>query len=356
MNPLVRWLQADRRLHLQHGPIDLIIEVAGNDSDDSMSAVRTVFQFAIDRFETVLTELVEELPTLRTLTCTSHCNVNGIIAKRMWQSAVSCEHAITVHTSDTGAQSQIAFSKGRTTPMIAVAGSVADDVLAAMLSDTSIANQLHSVSVNNGGDVALYLSNSARYRVGVVANPEQVRINGAVELTQSDGVGGIATSGWRGRSYSLGIADSVTVLAASASIADAAATLIANSVRLDVTGSCQYADKEFVERLPACELDPDSDLGDTPVTTHVRPLTQRLIDRALDNGHALAASLTQQNIIAGACLFLQDNNRSTGHVYQTLDRVSAGQPCEPGLTSRTQYIRHSKQTQRDISAGDLADA
>ena len=43
---------------------------------------------------------------------------------------------------------------------------------------------------------------------------------------------GIATSGWRGRSFSLGIADAVTVLAATAAEADAAATVIANAVDL----------------------------------------------------------------------------------------------------------------------------
>ena len=65
---------------------------------------------------------------------------------------------------------------------------------------------------------------------------------------------GVATSGWRGRSFSLGIADAVTVLAATAAAADAAATIIANAV--DLPGHPAIA------RRPASELEDDSDLGD----------------------------------------------------------------------------------------------
>ena len=67
---------------------------------------------------------------------------------------------------------------------------------------------------------------------------------------------GIATSGWRGRSFSLGIADAVTVLADRAAAADAAATIIANAV--DLPGH------PAIVRVPACELAPDSDLGRAP--------------------------------------------------------------------------------------------
>ena len=59
------------------------------------------------------------------------------------------------------------------------------------------------------------------------------RRSGTIRIRHGDGVGGIATSGARGRSFSLGIADSVTVLAEDAATADAAATLIANAVDCD---------------------------------------------------------------------------------------------------------------------------
>ena len=87
---------------------------------------------------------------------------------------------------------------------------------------------------------------------------------------------GVATSGWRGRSFSLGIADAVTVLATNAAPADAAATLIANAV--DLPGH------PAVTRVPARELAPDSDLGDRLVTQGVGPLSPREIAGALEAG------------------------------------------------------------------------
>ena len=82
--------------------------------------------------------------------------------------------------------------------------------------------------VNNGGDIALFLAPGERLRCALA-------VSGGMDHTTvwSDmPVRGIATSGWRGRSFSLGIADAVTVLAHSAAIADAAATMIANAVDL----------------------------------------------------------------------------------------------------------------------------
>src|SRR5205814_10570737 len=95
-------------------------------------------------------------------------------------------------------------------------------------------------------------------------------------------VRGLATSGRGGRSFSLGIAESSTVLAATAAAADATATLIANAVN---------DDHPAIERRPACDLDPDSDLGDLPVTVAVGALLQVLIDEALNRGAAEARRL-----------------------------------------------------------------
>ena len=77
---------------------------------------------------------------------------------------------------------------------------------------------------------------------------------------------GVATSGWRGRSFSLGIADAVTVFAGTAAVADAAATLIANAV--DLPGHPAFA------RAPARRCDPQSDLGERLVTVDVGPLAR----------------------------------------------------------------------------------
>ena len=80
-------------------------------------------------------------------------------------------------------------------------------------------------------------------------------------MISRDPVRGIATSGWRGRSFSLGIADAVTVLAATAAKADAAATIIANAVDLP--------NHAAITRVPAREIAPDNDLGERLVTRAV---------------------------------------------------------------------------------------
>ena len=143
------------------------------------------------------------------------------------------------------------------TPMAAVAGAVADEILAAMLSSA----QLSRAYVNNGGDIAMHLAPGEKFVVGLVEGPDHPSLFGTATLHACDPVRGIATSGWRGRSFSLGIADAVTVLADRAAAADAAATIIANAV--DLPGH------PAIIRVPARELAPDSDLGIRPVTQAV---------------------------------------------------------------------------------------
>src|SRR5262249_31034737 len=111
---------------------------------------------------------------------------------------------------------------------------------------------------------------------------------------------GIATSGQGGRSFSLGIADAVTVLARRAADADAAATLIANAVDLD---------HRAIERRPAASLDPDSDLGNLPVTVRVGALLAGEVATALDNGVRKAKSFADAGLILAAMLQLRGQRR-----------------------------------------------
>lgn len=245
------------RLHLHHGPIDLIIGVEG-------TARHSCYQTATERFRTVLTGLVGELPNLRRPK--SQADFIDPIAKRM-------------------ARAVRPYSDVFVTPMAAVAGAVADELLAAML-------QHHwpcKAYVNNGGDIALHLSGQAEFTV--LGPAGEIKINADVPVR------GIATSGWRGRSQSRGIADAVTVLAPSAAAADVAATLIANAV--DLPGHLS------VTRRRALELSPDSDLGDLLVTTDVADLSKADIQRALKAGSAFAESLIRDGLITEAVLSLQ---------------------------------------------------
>jgi uncharacterized protein len=273
----VRMLPDGRRLHLQDGPIDLIVEAAG-----APAAVAAAYRAAATRFGFVLDELCGELVELRAPARPTPRPFRRPIARRM-------EAAVAHHARDMFI-----------TPMAAVAGAVADEILAAIRSD--VGEDLARISVNNGGDIALWLAPGEATTVGLVSRPDRPALFARARLRASDGVGGIATSGAPGRSFSLGVADAVTILASCAAEADAAATVVANAV--DLPGDSR------IERRPARSLQPDSDLGDRLVTRGVAPLDSDSIVIALDRGLAAARSLIAQGAIAAAALHLQGVTRA----------------------------------------------
>ena len=181
------------------------------------------------------------------------------------------------------------------TPMAAVAGAVAEAVLYA-LTGAGITRAY----VNNGGDIALYLTGQEGLTCAIAGTGGQVFIRAA------DPSRGIATSGWRGRSWSLGIADSVTVLAKTASMADAAATMIANAVNLP--------EHPGISRRAAAEVQADSDLGHRLVTVGVSGLTMADVSLALDRGAAAARVYLARGLIDSAALFLQSDKRILGAI------------------------------------------
>lgn len=265
----ITWLPDGQRLHLHHGPIDMILGVTGPGHKPALTR-------AAARFETLLDELVAELPRLRQPTGPAP---TGEVARRM--------HNATRP-----------FAPAFITPMAAVAGAGAETILTALLAGPGV----HKAYVNNGGDVAFHLSPGETMQAAIASAPP-----GRVRVTHADNVRGIATSGWRGRSHSLGIADSVTVLAHNAATADAAATMIANAV--DLPGH------PAITRLPAIELAPDSDLGRRLVTTHVGPLSRDDAGLALQNGLTLARQYQAGNLIIGACLTLTGQTRTTSGIH-----------------------------------------
>ncbi len=258
-----------KRLHLQHGPIDLIIE-----ADGSADTVSAAYGQAAATFRSVLTDLVDELSLLRKPVA-ANAVPEGDIAQAMWSAAL-CHR-----------------TESFVTPMAAVAGAVSDHILAAMLDR----RQLARAYVNNGGDIALHLSPGQTFDIAVCSNPVDGERAARVQIGSADRIGGVATSGWRGRSHSLGIADAVTVLAPTAAAADVAATLIANAV--DLPGSPRVC------RTPAVQLSPDSDLGSRLVTVDVGDLSDGDVDVALMSGYALAEQLRDKGLIAAAFLSLQ---------------------------------------------------
>jgi ApbE superfamily uncharacterized protein (UPF0280 family) len=260
---------AGDRLELRHGPIHLVIGADG--------ARDLAFAAAWERFQHVLNELTGELQLLRR---ESGAEIpTGLIARRM--------HAAT-----------LLHRPAFITPMAAVAGAVAEEMLSSMIG----AAPLTRAWVNNGGDIALHLAPGQSIRAAMVGLKGEDF--GRVRISAADRIGGIATSGFGGRSHTFGIADSVTVLACSAAMADAAATLIANAV--DLPGHTSIA------RVPADTLQPDTDLGSRLVTQAVGPLVPTEIDRALDSGLATAEAMRARGLITAAALFLRGRSRLSG--------------------------------------------
>ena len=267
----------DGRLHFNHGPIDLIIEAFG-----SAPAVEVACAAAWRRFEPLLDELCAELPLLRAPSTPSSPTPSGAVARRMAAAVARFHEARFI------------------TPMAAVAGAVAEEILHAMTSEAALSRAY----VNNGGYIALHLADDETFTIGMVDRPDRPSLFGRATIRGTDVVRGVATSGWRGRSFSLGIADAVTVLASSAAVADAAATLIANAV--DLPGH------PAIRRVPARDLDPQSDLGDRLVTRDVGALAPDEISLALDAGAAEAEHWRRAGVVEAVALRLGEATRLVG--------------------------------------------
>jgi ApbE superfamily uncharacterized protein (UPF0280 family) len=294
----IQMLSDGRRLHMHDGPIDLIVEAFGAPDE-----IEAAYRAATQRFLSVLDELCGELEILRRPASDDGRFPSGSIARRML--AAVKPHAARIFI----------------TPMAAVAGAVAEEILVSMTN----AADLTRAYVNNGGDIALHLTTATHFTAGMVEigdgplNPEPPKSRnvahshsstmfgnmfGTTTIDFEQPIRGIATSGWRGRSFSLGIADAVTVLAGTAAIADAAATVIANAV--DLPGH------HAIGRIPARELAPDSDLGERLVTQSVARLRRAEIADALCSGIRIAEPLRASGLIRAVAITLQGETCALG--------------------------------------------
>ncbi len=276
MTAVCRRLDADR-WHWRHGPIDIVAQAEGD-----ARVVAAAHEAAWQRLQGVLPELVAELRCLRQPVDAAPCVLRGPVARRM--------HAAC-----------LPFVPQFITPMAAVAGAVAQELIAAYRRPG-----IERAWLNNGGDIALHLAPGATVGIGLCSDlarllsPHTVALDGRFETCHEHPVRGVATSGWRGRSLSLGIADSVTVLAATAAQADAAATMIANAVDVE---------DPAIERRAAEQCRDDSNLGQRLATVHVPPLAPEAVCRALDAGAAYARGLQRRGLIWAALMVCQEQWR-----------------------------------------------
>jgi ApbE superfamily uncharacterized protein (UPF0280 family) len=294
--PQIALLPDGRRLHLQDGPIDLVIEAFGADA-----AVQAAYRAAVQRFTGLLDELVAELALLRAPAAAGDAHsrtelARGAVVRRMCRAVAPFAGECFI------------------TPMAAVAGAVAEEILQAM---TRVA-PLARAYVNNGGDIAFHLERNEAFTLGLVDRPDQPSLFACATISECDPSRGIATSGWRGRSFSLGIADAVSVLAATAAQADAAATIIGNAV--DLPGHPAIA------RAPAVSIKPDNDLGERLVTRAVAPLSPQEIRQAIARGLACAENLRHRGLIDAAAIHLQ--GETSVLVREAFESLSGVEPAK----------------------------
>jgi ApbE superfamily uncharacterized protein (UPF0280 family) len=184
------------------------------------------------------------------------------------------------------------------TPMAAVAGSVSDALKEFLKSEG-----LDLVSVNNGGDISIFNKKGRGLRIDIgdihtgESLPYVLNIERLIDY-------GLATSGFGGRSFTLGLADIVTVVAATGAIADAAATFICN---------CTNTESEQVVRRKASEIDPLTDIPDDNVTIIIGELNEEDISNALEIGLNKAANIKKQKHIYDAIIKLR------GHMVTTIN-------------------------------------
>ena len=254
--------EEDNRLFLQHGPINIVLEAFGIDKN---LAYRNVKKY----FETILDQLVLDLALLK----------KEVVLNRKFNNKISQSMQDATER----------FTPTFITPMAAVAGSIADNILRVLINDTN----LEKAYVNNGGDVSFYLNENQTIKSSLAAIPNMI-----AEIKYKDKSRGIATSGWRGKSFSRGIADSVTVLAENAAMADAATTMIGNAVDI--------YNHPKIKKRPANEIYEDSDLNNLLITFEVGNLTKFEIKEALKNGYQTALQYVQKDLINTALIQLSE--------------------------------------------------
>jgi len=194
------------------------------------------------------------------------------------------------------------------TPMAAVAGTMADAV-----ADFLFERGMTRVLVDNGGDAAIRSCDGEPVTVGIRPRVDRAAITNVVVLGPERTSWGVATSGLGGRSLTRGVLDAATIVAADASLADAAATAVANAGHI--------ADRAVV-RGPAEEIDPHTDIAGLEVTLRVGQLAEESKRRAVDRAMRRAEQLIADRIVFGAFVACQGLSAMTSFIAERLITTS----------------------------------
>lgn len=282
-------------LHLQDGPLTLTVGL-----DASPGAVAAAHKAAIVRFRSLADEIEEELPTLREPADHGSTRLTGSVARRAWRAV------------------RPFAASGFITPLAAIRGAVAEEILAAAMASADTAR----IFVNFSGHVALHLTPGHGFRAGLADGADLGAPFTSVEVRVADPVRGIGVSGRAIDGSSRGIADAVTVLAQTAAKADVAAMLIANAVDLP--------EHPGVRRSEAVLPNSGHLLGERTVVTDLAALEDGDILQALATGKAVADDLVARGLVASACLRFAGRTASSG----AMSFSSAAEPVERRRAAR----------------------
>ena len=261
----------DDKLFIENGPTNIIAEAFSSEKIE-------IYNLICEYSSKFLKDLSLEIETLKKPTSQKNKFVSDI-ANTMFEST------------------QL-FLPNFITPMASVAGSISELLLLKVLEKFDV----NKIYINNGGDISLYITKNEKFNFSIGGET-----NFVVEYSDTDGFGGIATSGWKGRSFSMGVADSVTVIAEKASIADAAATIICNHIDLE--------NSKKVKKTIANNLYEDTDLDNKLITVSVESLTEAEIKQALSKGKIISEHYISKNLIKSVIINLQDNVLILGHKF-----------------------------------------
>lgn len=145
--------------------------------------------------------------------------------------------------------------------------------------------------------------------VGTRTKIEEDGISHVIALESSRTSWGIATSGLGGRSLTRGVASAASVIAGKCSLADAAATAVANA---------SFVEDDHVVQRPAEEMDPYTDIAGLPVTVKIGRLSEEKKRMALSRALERAGALVSHGIIFGALVAVQGSVSMTDFYRQRL--------------------------------------
>jgi ApbE superfamily uncharacterized protein (UPF0280 family) len=200
------------------------------------------------------------------------------------------------------------FEDPTVTPLICVAGAGADEV-ADFIFNTG---EPSKVIVNNGGDIAIRLNNKEIVTVGIKTDLREKAVTHTLTVTPASGIGGVATSGFGGRSLTRGIANAAVAVAKDATLADVAATLVGNATDVESPAVVKVLAKEMYEA---------TDIPDLWVTKSIGRLERSRVEEALDRGMQKAEIFREMGLISGAFLAIKDRYRISNSIISIIQSL-----------------------------------